>query len=395
MKKRVLIVADSLEIGGIERSLICMLKSFDYDKYDVDLMLYSKHGELLDLVDEHVNLIDSCDRCKTFGIPVKEVVRNGYFSMAFGRITANVITKLVKVITNQADLGYYQTQLMYKLTHSYLKSLDKVYDVAIGYAWPHDFIISKVKAKTKIGWIHTDYSTISVNKKIDLKMWRKLDYIISISDDCTKTFLKQYPSLSDKVVRMDNIISPDFIKRRAEEPINEMDRNTFNILSIGRICHQKGFDWAVQALRELRRKGYTNIKWYIVGFGPDEKKIKLLINQYKLEEDFLLLGKKVNPYPYLKACNLYVQPSRYEGKAVTIQEAKILGKPIIVTNYETSYSQIEDGFDGIITDMSINGLVGAIEKLYVNEELRGRLEKNCTELVLNNEKGIEKIYSLM
>ena len=226
-------------------------------------------------------------------------------------------------------------------------------------------------------------------------MWRKLDYIISISDDCTKTFLKQYPSLSDKVVRMDNIISPDFIKRRAEEPINEMDRNTFNILSIGRICHQKGFDWAVQALRELRRKGYTNIKWYIVGFGPDEKKIKLLINQYKLEEDFLLLGKKVNPYPYLKACNLYVQPSRYEGKAVTIQEAKILGKPIIVTNYETSYSQIEDGFDGIITDMSINGLVGAIEKLYVNEELRGRLEKNCTELVLNNEKGIEKIYSLM
>lgn len=307
MKKKVFIVADSLEIGGIERSLISMLENFDYDNYEIDLMLYQKSGELLDYLDSRVNVLETQEGCKTFGIPIKDLIKKRKFLFSLVRILANILTKVIAKTKSIEDIGYYQTQIMYKLTHCFLKKEKKKYDVAIGYVWPHDYILDKVNAKIKIGWIHTDYSTIKINRRIDKGMWERLDYIISISDECTRAFKKNYPSLREKIILVENITSPNFIKIKSEEKINtSLNPSYFNILSIGRICYQKGFDIAVQALDKIHSKGYKNIKWHIVGFGPDEKKIIELIRKYNLEESFILHGKQINPYPYLKECNLYV-----------------------------------------------------------------------------------------
>lgn len=190
--------------------------------------------------------------------------------------------------------------------------------------------------RLKNSLIHTDYSELEIDNNIDLAVWKKFDAIASISDACTEAFLSTYPSLHDKIKLIENITSPGFIRKMAESdiPLDERYPESFTLVSVGRLSYVKGFDMAVKALRLLHDKGLTHIRWLVVGYGGYEDELKQLIANNHLEESFVLLGKKVNPYPYIKACDLYVQPSRYEGKAVTVTEAKILGKPILITTIQ-------------------------------------------------------------
>ena len=97
-------------------------------------------------------------------------------------------------------------------------------------------------------------------------------------------------------------------------------------------------------------------------------------------DNVIILGKKENPYPYIKACDIYIQPSRYEGKAVTVREAQMLNKPVIITNFLTAKSQLEDGFDGIIVPMDNEKCAEGIISLIKNERLRDELIENTTNI---------------
>lgn len=182
----------------------------------------------------------------------------------------------------------------------------------------------------------------------------------------------------------------------ADEDIEESIKNdnSFKVCSVARLSHAKGIDNAVKALKILHDRGLTNIKWYVVGYGADEDMIKNLIKDNNLEDSFILLGKKINPYPYMKVCDIYVQPSRYEGKAVTVGEAQILGKPIVITNYTTAKSQVKENIDGYICNLSIEGIVDGIEKLYRDKNLREELSNNCKITDYGNNKELEKLYEL-
>lgn len=395
--KKILISSFSMGIGGVERSLINMLENFDYDNYDLDLMLYKHEGEFMEFIPSKVNLLNEIDGYNDFGVPIKNLIQKGKISLASARLRAKFISTVIKKVKHIEDISYYQDQLSKKLSQPYLNSLDKKYDVAISYVWPHDFIANKVKANKKIAWIHTDYSIIEIDRKYDLQIWNKFDYIISISKECTNSFLKVYPTLKDKIIYMENITSPEFIKKMAEDKIEEeiMNENYYKLATVARLSPAKGIDNAVKAMKILKDRGIDNIKWYVIGYGPEEDKIKMLIEDLDLKEQFILLGKKTNPYPYIKHCDLYVQPSRYEGKAVTITEAQILQKPILVTNYPTAKSQITNNVDGIITELSINGIADGIEQMINNKELTERLIKNTGKNNYSNSYELEKLYNLL
>lgn len=286
---------------------------------------------------------------------------------------------------------------MWKYALPFLPKLDKEYDVAISYLWPHYFVADKIKAKTKIAWIHTDYSKIETDIDVDLKMWDKFDYIAAVSNDCRNTFLSKYPSLKDKVIVIENITSPNFVRKLSEEAVDDfnLEDGNFNIVSVGRYSEAKGFDNAIKSLKILHDRGYKNMKWYIVGYGSDEELYRKLIKENNLEDSFILLGKKTNPYPYIKKADLYAQPSRYEGKAVTVSEAQILGKAVMLTNYTTANSQVEDGIDGYITELSIDGIANGIEKLYKDNELREKLEMNCSKSDYSNSYELDKLYKII
>lgn len=138
-----------------------------------------------------------------------------------------------------------------------------------------------------------------------------------------------------------------------------------------------------------------DIKWYIIGFGKDEKLIEKKIRESKMEDHVIVLGKKDNPYPYIKKCDIYVQPSRYEGKAVAVREAQILHKPVIITNFPTASSQLIDGVDGVIVPMDNDGCAKGIKNLIMDDEKRKNLIKNCSSSCYSNKEEVEKIYALM
>ena len=395
--KNILISSFDMEVGGVERSLISMLNNFDYKNYNINLMLYSHTGDFMNLIPKEVNLLEENHKYATYRKPIKNILLEKNFLIAISRIMANLNSRIVSKIIGVDEIGYYQMQLMWKYALPFLPKLEKEYDVAISYLWPHYFVAEKVNAKKKIAWIHTDYSVIETDIKEDLRIWNKFDYIFAVSEECRKSFLKKYKSLEEKVIVMENITSPDFIKVMSNEKIEDefIKDKSFKLLSVARLSHAKGIDNAVKALRLLHDRGFKDIKWYVVGYGGDEQMIKDLIKENDLEDSFILLGKKTNPYPYMKECDLYVQPSRYEGKAVTVGEAQILCKPVIITNYSTANSQVNNNFDGYITELSIEGIANGIEKLYKDKEFRDKLIKNCMTMDYGNSYELDKLYKIL
>ena len=163
---------------------------------------------------------------------------------------------------------------------------------------------------------------------------------------------------------------------------------------MARFSPAKGIDNAVKALKVLHNRGLTNIKWNVVGYGGEEENIRKLIKDNNLEASFILLGKKTNPYPYMKKCDLYVQPSRYEGKAVTVVEAQILNKPVLITNYPTAKSQVKEHYDGIICELSIEAIANKLEDLFYNRNILNKIERNCKITNYSNTDELEKLYKL-
>jgi glycosyltransferase involved in cell wall biosynthesis len=397
MKKKVLIASFDLAIGGVERSLIGLLNSIDYQKYEVDLMLFKHEGEFFSLLPEGPNLLPENPAYSTFRKSISQIIRDGRYPIAVSRLLAKYISSIKGKMMKVEEPGYLTIQYGWDLTRPFLPEMTKEYDLAIGFLWPHHFIGEKVKAKKKVGWIHTDYSNIFIDKKSESKMWENLDQIVAVSEECSNTFLNQFPHLKEKTIVIENILSQDFVRQQSEiqsaQEIKKEPGKTI-IVSVGRLSHAKGFDNAIRACRQLVDKG-NDIAWYVVGYGPLENELRKLITEFGLDNHFFLLGKKMNPYPYIKACDIYVQPSRYEGKAVTIREAQIMGKPVLITNFPTAKSQVNDGIDGLITPMGVEGIVEGLQKLLDNPILRDELIKNTNSMDYGNENEVEKIYSLI
>lgn len=392
--KKVLIASYDMEVGGVERSLAGMLDHFDYHHHSVDLMLCRHQGDFMNLLNEQIHLLPEQRSYMTFRKSVLEVMKEKHYAIGFGRILSKLHADILGRLKGIRESGYYQMQLMWKYTLPFLPKRELKYDAAISYLWPHYYVADKVEAKTKIAWIHTDYSTIDTHQRMDLAMWNKFDHIIAVSDACKESFLVKYGSLRNKVIVIENITSPELIRSMSTEVVdNPMNRDKrFKLVTVARLSHAKGIDNAVKALKQLKERGYNNIAWYVVGYGGDEALIQELIAENNLQDSFILLGKQTNPYPYIRVGDLYVQPSRYEGKAVTVTEAKVLGRPVLITNYSTAGSQVINGVDGYITELSVEGIADGVELLLQDEELRCSLAEYCQRTEYSNGEELNKLY---
>jgi len=406
MHKRIFIAIHYLEIGGAERSLIGLLNALDYSKYAVDLFVYQHRGEFMSLIPKQVNLLPEIGSYAAIEKPLKEALVEGHFGVVIGRLFARWKGKrFAKKHRGKESIAVFQYIHSYIVT--FLPSLYKYgeYDLAMSFLIPHNIVKDKVKAKQKWAWIHTDYSFLEMDTKMELPIWSAYDKIISISEDVSKGFLAKFPSLKNKILLMENILSEQFVREQAEIPIDDsqltihnsdkalnFQLSTLNLLSVGRYSYPKAFDRAVYICKALVEKG-LNICWYIVGFGSEEAKIRKTIEEIGMQEHFILLGKKLNPYPYIKACDVYVQPSRYEGKAVTVREAQILCKPVIITNYATASSQVQDGIDGIIVPNDVEGAAEGISVFLQDKQKQEQIVSYLQTHHYGNEDEINIIDS--
>ncbi len=397
--KRILIVSHAMELGGAERSLLGLLNVLDPKRYKIDLFLLRHEGELLEYIPEYVHVLPKVAAYTVLARPMKDTLREGHFWLTGVRLYAKI-----KAARYNKKHQYKDSAVALEYSHKYIKRyMPKInptveYDLAISFLTPHYFVAEKVRAKKKIAWIHTDYKKVQINIPSETVMWGKYDYIASISEEVSKSFLEVCPSLRSKLILIENILPERLIKRQAMEldvskemPVIE---DGFRFLSIGRYCIAKNFDNVPAICSCLLKKGFK-VKWYIIGFGGDEELIRQKIAAAKMEEYVILLGKKENPYPYIRACDLYVQPSRYEGKSVTVREAQMFAKPVVITAYPTSGSQLEDGVDGVVVPMDNEGCADGIAKLLNDPKKMQSLSEACRRRDYSNQKEVEKLYELL
>ena len=392
MKKRIFIAIQYLEIGGAERSLIGLLNAIDYTRYEVDLFVYRHTGEFMNLIPKEVNLLPEIKKYTTLSRPIKEIIKEGYIDIALGRMLAHYQEKRFTQRT-KAKQSIAIFQYVASNTTPFLPSLSHLgeYDLAISFLIPHNIVRDKVKAKQKWAWIHTDYSFVEMDTAHELPVWKAYDRIISISEAVTEGFLKRFATLKEKILLMENILSEKFVRQQAQEPIDfPKKEDTIRLCSVGRFSYPKAFDRAVHICKALVEKGLP-IRWYIVGYGGDEALIREQIQATGMEEYFILLGKQMNPYPYIQACDIYVQPSRYEGKAVTVREAQILQKPVVITQFPTAHSQLTDGVDGIIVPNDIEGAAQGIADFIQNTAQQQAIITYLRTHHYGNEEEVQKI----
>lgn len=399
-KKRIFISTYYMEIGGVERSLIGLLHSLDYKKVTVDLFLHRHTGEFMSLIPKEVNLLPEDKYYATYSRPVKQLFKEGFIKIGVSRALAALRTKNeIKKKNLKENASSVTYSVLY--TEPFLPSLEKYgnYDLAISFLMPHNIVLRKVKAKKKIGWIHTDYSTIYLNKEIEKPNWEPLDHIVSISKSVEKSFLSIFPELESKIIEIENILHPKIVKEQAKEKEvkPELQRNEDDAIlfcSVGRISYAKNFDQIPFVCQKLVELGH-NVKWYIIGDGGSTVEIEKNIQSCGMENHVFLLGKKANPYPYMQACDFYLQLSRYEGKAVTVREAQILGKKVIISDFATAKSQLEDGVDGIIVPMENIAAAEAIDEFIKDKEKQNAIVQALKEGNYGNEEEVEKIYELL
>lgn len=393
-KKRILIVSHALELGGAERSLIGLLDAIDKEKYHIDLFLLRHEGELLGMLPSHINLLPEIPAYTVLARPMVRILKEGHLLLCAARVYGKL-----KAAFYDRRHHYRNSDVALEYSHKYTCPLmpeiqpKVVYDTAISFLTPHYFVAKKVHARKKIAWIHTDYTNVAVNVASESAMWGAYDTIMAISDASAQAFRKTFKNLKSNIVVLENILPQRFIKRQAEEKC-ELNEKSLTLLSIGRFCTAKNFDNVPYICRYLIEMG-LDIKWYLIGFGNDEELIRSKIRETKMEEKVIILGKKSNPYPYIEACDLYVQPSRYEGKCVAVKEAQLLGKPVVITNYATSSSQLKDGIDGIIVPLDNKKCAEGIGALLRNPELMQKLSENCSKHDYSNAAEIKKLEQII
>lgn len=385
--KKILFVIHALEYGGAERSLVNLLNELPQDKYAVDLLLFQRKGDFLAQLPPWVHVLDTPGAISGLYAPVSGAGKY--------RLTKLVGTACARVVRRTR-----KSRSAWRWRHFYRRKIAMLpghYDVAVAFTGSEIlyFVTDRVQADRKMVFIHNDYRTAGYSAKDDAPCLAKMDAIISISQQCVQVLREVFPELQERMHYLENITSSAVVRARAEAfAPEEYEKGPHCILSVGRLWPQKGFDLAVDAAAILKKKG-LDFRWYIVGEGSLREELQKQIDALGLTEVFFLLGTRENPYPYMKHCDVLVQSSRYEGKSVVLDEAKMLCKPIVATAYPTVADQVIDGCEGIVTDMSADGVAGGVLRMLQDTALRERITAYLADHEYGNQSEVNKYMQLL
>ena len=391
MKKKICFVAEYMLCGGTEKSLLSLLPLLDRNKYDITLLLMKKKGDLLTELPEDI---------KVHEIPLPKELeeellnsRKNALIQAFkkGEII-QVIKKLVAgfrmVISTNSDVG--RRLWYYKSIKNKIQEYPEMFDVVIDYMgyglFNSYYAAEKIKGKVKISWVHFEPKICMADFGDFKEVLQKFQYIMCVSKETQRNMLELIPELADRYRVFYNIVNEEELKKKSDLREIKKDRDVFSIVSIGRLDHQKGFDLGIEVIERLCKEGYA-IRWYIIGEGNQRAELEQKISEtVYAKESIVLLGQQLNPYPYLKMCDLYFQPSRHEGYGIAVAEARAFCKPIVSTNFAGAQEQLINNETGIITECTIESMYRGVKLLLDNyNDFQHRFSKN-----LAAQKGIDK-----
>ena len=390
--KNILMVIPTLRMGGAEKSVVSLLKALDPGRVRVDLLLFEGGGALAGEVPGWVNVIEADPVTRGMLLEIRYHLRpmllSGHPAAAAARVWMTVRAAL------RQKLGL-PPAFSWKTARRFIPALEKRYDAAVGcLEGVTDFyVLDKVRADRKVGWVHTDLSKRN-NPPQDGVYYARFDAMATISDICLEAFRKAFPEAGKQMRVVENIVLPQDVRAKAAAPAAQWDTDRIHLITVGRLDHHKGIDVAARACKVLKDRG-VDVCWHVYGEGVMREEITRYVQQNGLEKHFVLEGLADNPYPYMKKAHLLVQPSRLEGKSLVLDEAKILGKAIVVTNYPSVADQIEDGVTGVITGMEPEQIAGGIRRVLDDPALKQTLEENCLREPNRSIRAVNAFYEMI
>ena len=384
--KKLLFVIPTLRIGGAEKALVSLLKSLDHNSVNVDLFVFEGGGILQKEVPEWVSVIEADEVTRAMTLEARlylgKLFKSGHILAAFARLWTSLAGKLGCNVFS------------WKTVRKHIPAIRKHYDAAIGFleGTTDFFIVDKVNADKKIGWIHTNLNRHHLLPQ-EIEYYNRFDNLVTISEECRKAAVNSIPGIENKICVIENMVLPEDIITKSKDEIELNWENCLQLVTVGRLEYDKGIDIGAEAAKILKEKG-IDFRWHVLGYGSQEDSIREYINKNMLGDVFILHGMVSNPYPYMKKADIIVQPSRNEGKSIVLDEAKILGKAIVVTDYQSVSDQITNYETGIIVKTDPISIAKGIEQVFNNKELKLQLEKNCLG-EHKNSKSNEKFYILI
>ncbi|MGN1297438.1 MAG: glycosyltransferase [Clostridia bacterium] len=378
--KKILFGITSLTLGGAERVLVDLANAL-CDKYDVTIFTIYAKGEF--------------EKQLSKKIKVKSL-----YDMQYNDLTT-IKRKIIplKILFNKKNI--------YK-KNIYKKNIYNNYDIEIAFLEGPITRLFSIKNKNtkKIAWIHNDITKVFGNglksklkKMLDKRIYSKYDTLVFVSKDNLKKFNKEYKDIRDKYLEpikkevIYNYIDKENVIKKAEEKNNIVfNKDRINFVTVARLVEQKGIDRLIEIHSRLIENGLKH-NFYIIGDGPEKEELEILIKKHKNEETFKLLGKKENPYPYIKNADYFCLLSRFEGYGMVLEEAKILDKSIVITD-TAAREAINDYSKAIILENSEQGIYEGLKKIIMDRDINFNLNRNRTEKY-DNSKLLKKVIELI
>ena len=395
--KKICFVAEYMLCGGTEKSLLSLLPLLDRNKYDITLLLLKKKGDLIaelpaDIKVQEIPLPKEIEDELSYGR--KKALIQTFKKGKIIQVFKKIIDGLRMLINTKSDVG--RRVWYYKSIKNKIQKYPEKFDIVIDYMgyglFNSYYAAEKIQGKVKISWVHFEPKKCMPDFSDFKEVLQKFQYIMCVSKETERNMLELIPELSGRYRVFYNIVNGEELKEKSDLMEIKKGKNVFSIVSIGRLAHQKGFDLGIEVIEKLCKEGYA-IKWYIIGEGNQRTELEQKISEsIYAKESIVLLGQQINPYPYLKMCDIYFQPSRHEGYGIAVAEARVFCKPIVSTDFAGAREQLINNETGIITECTIESMYEGLKLLIDNfNEFQCKFSKNL-EAQLGTDKN--QVYLL-
>lgn len=364
-RKRIFFLIHSMTVGGVEKALLSLLSVIPLDQYEVHVGLLHKKGGFLDMIPSRVKVHEIPCYDKYWDLINDPPLQSIKIMIMQGSVINAFIHFLLYVHYKLTANRYW----FYRYIMRTEPKFPIAFDMAIAFAGPSQmmdyYICHQVNAPIKCGWIHFDVSKFGIDKGMTIQLYKKYKRIFIVSEMAKAIFDQIFPQFREKTEVFHNVVSSKQICELAK--LGESFQDDFSgnrILTVGRISQEKGQIVAIHALKLLIDRGY-NVRWYFVGEGVDMEHCKIEVNRLGLSDFVTFIGVKINPYAYMRDCDVYMQPSRHEGFCLTLAEALCFGNPIVATNFTGAKEQLINRENGFVVGMSAEDIANGIENAMV------------------------------
>ena len=387
--KKVLIVNNNMKVGGVQKSLYNLLWSVGKD-YEITLLLFRRIGSYADRLPETVKVVECSSLFRYLGISQGECRSNWGDFLKRGGLAA-----LSRLAGRSAAM---------KILTANQKKLPEQYDCAIAYlhngrkssfyGGVQEFVLECVDAERKIAFLHCDYQSSGANYPENDRILARFDRIAACSNGCGQAFASACPELKEKCVSVRNCHRIEEILALAEqEPVN-YDPEKQNVILVSRLAREKGIERAVEAAASAIEKGLP-IVLHIVGGGPMKQMLQEQIEKWGIAESVYFYGEQENPYRFMKKADLFLLPSYHEAAPMVIEEAHILGLPVLTTRTTSSDEMVLERGIGWVCENTQEDLTRALVEVLQNRDALREKRERIARYPLDNRVAEKQFKELI